>query len=307
MSEKLFCLECGKELPEVGAISGYCSKSCYQKAYRNKKKSNSDKAKELVEETPSIVESIKEGLGQAVEMEELDRLRKENEELKDKLGKQPESTELLGMIETKQKAKADEMWSAIRLLHNQKQNLEQLTKQADDGMKLAEKELSDCNHKMFLLNMTDSELLELAKSEREILSRRSGFKNLLTIYGLLERLDFQPEVTQAINYGKIYSLKTEQGKFSFGDIFSEFKTAQSLMIEECAKKSEEKAKEDESLKELKEYIEKLHESPITGRMISTISFAKNSKKDLETKINSLESKAKSFRVNLSNSTITYYN
>ena len=129
MSEKLLCLECGKELPEVGAISGYCSKSCYQKAYRNKKKSNSDKAKELVEEMPSIIESIKGGLGQAIEMEAKE--------------------ELLGMVVTKQKEKSDDLWQAVRLLHNQKANIQDLINQSENNMKAEEVRLSDIQHKIF--------------------------------------------------------------------------------------------------------------------------------------------------------------
>ena len=269
------CLNCGNEYESTDRknASLYCGKECKDSHVANNVK--------------EIFESVTEGLGQAVEMEAKE--------------------ELLGMYISKQKEKADELWNSIRLLHNQKANISNLIAQSEQNMRVEETKLSDIQHKIFLLDLTESELLELAKQQREVLSRRSGFKNLLTIYGLLDRLDFTPEVTQAINYGKTYKLKGEEGSFSFGDVYSEFLEKQQQLVEEETKKAEEKVKEEESLKELKEYIEKLHESPITGKMISTIGFAKNSLKDLTVKISQLESKARAFRVNLSNSTITYYN
>lgn len=214
---------------------------------------------------------------------------------------------LIGMVETKQKNKADELWSAIRLLHNQKQNITTLLTETEDKMKKCETELSDNQHKMFLLNMTEEDLLGLAKEQREILSKRSGYKNLLTIYKLMERLEFNPEATQHINYGKTYRLKTEVGQFSYGDVMEGFLNAQAELEHSEHVKEEEKAKEVECMKELKDYVETLHETPITGKMITTIAFAKGSLKDLQCKVGQLEAKARAFRIDLGRSTITYYN
>ena len=275
MDEVKLCCECGNEIPKTGTVKNYCSAKCYQKAYRESKK------KQAKEFSVAVEEFVSEGT-------------------------EPKE-ELLGMVETKQKAKADELWSAVRLLHNQKMNIAQLITSSEEGLKKAETELSDCQHKMFLLDLTDSELLALSKQQREILSRRSGFKNLLAIFQMLERLNFEPEVTQAINYGKSYKLKTEEGSFSYGDVYSEFLEKQKLLMEAKIKVEEEKVKEDESLKEIKTYIEELHESPITGRMGTTISFAKNPLSDLKTKVQQLSTKSKAVRVDLGRSTITTYN
>ena len=269
------CLNCGNEYDSTDRknASLYCGKECKDSHVANNVK--------------DIFESVTEGLGQAVEMEAKEKL--------------------LGMVETKQKNKADELWGAIRLLHNQKASINDLITQSENSMKAEESKLSDIQHKMFLLDLTEQELLDLAKKQREILSRRSAYKNLLNVYRLIDKFQFEPEVSQAINYGKSYKLKNEEGSFSFGDVYSDFLEKQSMLIEEENKKAEEKSKEEESLKDLKEYIEKLHESPITGKMISTIGFAKNSLKDLTVKISQLESKAKAFRIDLNRSTITYYN
>ena len=218
--------------------------------------------------------------------------------------KQPQT---IGMIETKQKQNADEMWDAIRLLHSKKSNVETLISHAEEGMKKYERKISDNQHKMFLLDMSEQDLLTLAKEQRELLSKRSGFKNLLNVYRLIDRLTFEPEVSKSINYSKSYALKEEVGRFSFGDNIEDFISEQNKLKEEELKVKEEKAANTEALDKIKTYIEELHQSPVTGKMIKTIAFAKNSLEDLQSKVGQLEFKCKAFRVDLVRSTLTGYN
>lgn len=218
--------------------------------------------------------------------------------------KQPKT---IGMIATKQKKNADEMWDAIRLLHSKKCNIETLIEHAEEGMKKYERKISDNHHKMFLLDMSEQDLLALAKEHRELLSKRSGFKNLLNVYKLIDRLSFEPEVTKSINYGKSYSLKEELGRFSYGDNINDFISEQNKLKEEELKAEEEKKANAENLDKIKAYVEELHQSPVTGKMVKTIAFAKNSLEDLQSKVGQLEFKCKAFRIDLVRSTLTGYN
>ena len=115
------CLNCGNEYESTDRknASLYCGKEC----------KNSHVANNVKE----MFESVTEGLGQAVEMEAKEKL--------------------LGMVVTKQKEKSDGLWQAVRLLHNQKANIQDLINQSESNMKAEEVRLSDIQHKMFLLDL----------------------------------------------------------------------------------------------------------------------------------------------------------
>lgn len=273
------CLNCGKEYESTDRknASLYCGKECKDSHVANNVK--------------EMFESVTEGLGQAVDMEELKNKKEE----------------LLGMVVTKQKEKSDGLWQAVRLLHNQKANIQDLINQSESNMKAEEVRLSDIQHKMFLLDLTESELLRLAIEQREILSRRSAYKNLLNCYKLISHIEFEPEISQALNYGKSYKLKTEEGSFSFGDIYSEFLEKQQQLVEEETKKAEEKEALSIQNEEVLAFAEELNSVPIKGRMITTISFQKHSLADLKAKHAQLEPRCKAMRVDVSKGTITTYN
>lgn len=272
MSEKLVCLECGKELPEVGAISGYCSKSCYQKAYRNKKKSNSDKAKELVEELPSIVESIKEGLGQAIEMEELDRLRKENGELKKKLEENEKLSPTLEEIKSEfctQITINDEIKNALNVInkhfgkcndvqpfHNRQSELDQ---QRNDVLHAVENiELK-----------SPDDVIMLTNKLRKIMVERRVVKESINCYKSLSRIEGLSKIDWSDLNSKNYNPKAlDLGKFKSGDEIDLSKLDNTLASEEY-----------------KAIIEELHSVPVTSKYSSKqIGFVKNNVKDLEQKL-----------------------
>ena len=293
---KLYC-DCGNELPKVGAVKNYCSAKCYQKAYRESKKKQAKEFSVAVEEFVSENNSVSE----------LERLRAENEELKYKLQSEINLDEIMPMHQSKTRDKASEIWDALRLLYNQKQNITQLLAQAEENLHRKEERKSDLEHKMHIPKLTKGQFYKIAEEHKDICAERSSYKSLLTAYQLVDRLEFNPEFSKGINYGKAYKLKTEEGSFTYGEDYSEFLEKQKLLVEAKVKVDEEKVKENESLKEIKAYIEELHESPITGRMGTTISFAKNSLSDLKTKVQQLSTKSKAVRVDLGRSTITTYN
>ena len=284
------CLNCGNEYESTDRknASLYCGKECKDSHVANNVK--------------EIFESVTEGLGQAVEMEELNRLRAENEELKAKY----KFDEIMLPIETKVKQKSDEIWKSIRSLYNYKANITNLIAEAERNMKQEEERLSNAQHEFFMMGLTFDNFIELSLLQREILSKRSAHKSLMNAYKIIDKMSLDPEYSVSINYGVSYKLKNDIGSFSFGDNYDEFLKKQQQLIEEETKKAEEKAKESIENKEMMDYIEMLHESPITGRYGTTISFAKNIS-DLKSKISQLSHKAKAFRIDVNKGTITTYN
>ena len=285
------CVNCGNEYDSTDRknASLYCGKDC--------------KDSHVADNVKEMFESVTEGLGQAVEMEELNRLRAENEELKAKY----KFDEIMLPIETKVKQKSDEIWKSIRSLYNYKANITNLIAEAERNMRQEEERLSNAQHEFFMMGLTFDNFIELSLLQREILSKRSAHKSLMNAYKIIDKMSLDPEYSVSINYGVSYKLKNDIGSFSFGDNYDEFLKKQQQLVEEENKKVEEKEALSIQNEEVLAFAEELNSVPIKGRMITTISFQKHSLADLKAKYAQLEPRCKALRVDVSKGTITTYN
>ena len=304
MSEKLICPICKKELGEE-KVGEFCSMKCYQKAYRIKKKSNSDKAKELVEEMPSIIESIKGGLGQAIEMEELDRLRKENEELKAKLEEKEEILKpTFSEIEDKfseQLNLSDDIIKAIYLLREHSQKSKDIQHLYNRQSEL-DKMRTDLEHILEFTNIkSPKETNELLIKFREVLVERRAIKNLISTYSALRKL----EGFTTIDYSTIVLSDKKVYKPRILDCGTLTSDSQ-LNLSELNEKP--KSIFDIVTEDHDEYIRLVNEMPLTSKMsLKSVDYVIGKTTDVKTKLMQLsQSKTpyRSFRI--SNGTIKCY-
>ena len=280
------CLNCGNEYESTDRknASLYCGKECKDSHVANNVK--------------EIFESVTEGLGQAVEMEELNRLRAENEELKAKLEK-AESEELeptLEEIEAKFKDREDltnKLIEAIHLLkeHSAKsKDIQHLYNRQSHLDRLR----TDHYHLLSLGKVrTKQERDSFFIQETECLVERRIVKAEIDLYQNLRLLEGFTRMD--------FSVLVPSDKKSYKPRVLDCGTIKSdsdVQISELGEKP--KSIDEITTSDYEEYVQAINSLPLTSKMIAkTVNFSAKNREDLICKINQMRASKlapKSFRV-----------